>query len=98
MIGTAALTMSRRSMKPPTSTPASDSALIIWPVREVSNSCLASHSIQHSRIVGSTRPTMTNSSQNATAQLPATSDITLSQPAGLGLNAVMNSSAATNTN
>lgn len=29
-------------MKPPTSTPASDSALIIWPVREVSNSCLAS--------------------------------------------------------
>ena len=44
------------------------------------------------------RPTMTNKSQNATAQLPATSDITLSQPAGLGLNAVMNSSAATSTN
>lgn len=98
VIGTAALTMSRRSMKPPTSTPASDSALIIWPVREVSNSCLASP--QHPALQNRREHQAHDDEQEPERDGPiARHQRHHALPAGgLGLNAVMNSSAATSTN
>ena len=63
-------------MKPPMSTPMSDIAEIACALRLSSNSFGEKKSIQVSRIVGPTRPTITNSTQNATAYLPASSAIT----------------------
>ena len=74
----------------------SEPALIMWALRDSSNSLGLKNSILVSSTVGITRPTAMNSTQKTTAYLPHTSACTEARPA-VELVAVMNSSAATSS-